>query len=341
VIRLEEELRSPYVTYVLLGRVGDALMATSFMDALRRRYPKARYRFVGSAACAGLAGTPMHRLVEPLKTAWVVPWTRAPLNLFPLFFLREPSQAVIDLNPAPSKSAAALLALADGREKVGFKKKRLNFPYTTQVEEPRDDEPMLDRYKRLAAAFDVPAEWVERPAITVGPLDTEWAEERLRELKYDQYGKINLVLHAGNFKKFDNRWPEEKFVALADRLSGDEKIQVWWLAGPGEREKTSALISACKKPAPLLPPGTLGQTGALLQKIGLLVGSITGTTHLASAVGAASFGLYSRYTDAVWRLKAVKTCGGLVSSDWGSCRSIGVDEAHAGIESFLAQLGKK
>ena len=46
VIRFEEGHFARPVTYLLLGRVGDALMATSFMFALKRRYPEVKYRLV-------------------------------------------------------------------------------------------------------------------------------------------------------------------------------------------------------------------------------------------------------------------------------------------------------
>jgi ADP-heptose:LPS heptosyltransferase len=145
-----------------------------------------------------------------------------------------------------------------------------------------------------------------------------------------------LLIHCGNFKKFDNRWPEEKFSELGRRLAASG-TGLLWLAGPGEQEAVSAIAKAAGAGEVVSAP-SLGAAGALMRRADLVVGSITGTTHLAHAVGARSFGLYAAYTDAVWRPRDARA-GGIVSTEWGSCRSIGVAQVLHGIVTQLAQPG--
>lgn len=296
------------ITCVLLGRIGDAITATGFLDALEAKFPAAERRLLLTEACRGLA---------PLLGKWTL---IRPAQLL------EKSQLLIDLNPAPSKSATALIALARAKEKLGFRKKRLNFPFTRQVEEPREDEPMLARYGRLAAALDAP--YHPRPRLKKDDAEKAAAAEQLRALGW-RPDAPSLLVHAGNFKKFDNRWPEENFVALAKALD----VPVFFLAGPGELEPVTAIAKACGRP--VVPPGSLARTAGVLRNMSGFLCNITGTTHLAHALDVPTFGLYSGYTNAVWRPAGA---AGAVSKEWESCRSIPVETAVAGARQFLAGL---
>lgn len=317
------------ITCVLLGRLGDTVVATPFLRAVRARYPKRELRLVLSASCKGLA--PLFDF-SPAGIVWVDRWHKGG-GLAAAAALRRGSAVVIDLNPAPSKSAAALMLLAKAPAKVGFRKDRLNAPFTAQLDKPREDEPMLDRYARLAAFFDAGFLYTPMPRLAVPEgartEAAQWAGPR-RAL-----GQTVIGIHPGNFKKHDNRWPEEKFVALIDRLQEDRSLKLVLLCGPGERTRVEAIAKACRFPIDVQPPASLERTAALLQQLDLFVCNITGTTHLAHAVGARTFGLYAGYTDAVWRPRDPR-CGGVASKDWTSCRSITVDDAYAGLNRVLS-----
>lgn len=320
------------ITCVLLGRIGDAITATPFFDAVRARYPDAQLRFVLSSSCRGLSGliAPGGAPAPADDFRWVPRWGAA--------FVREAADVVVDLNPAPSKSAAAVVWLSDAKDKVGFRKKRLNGVFTRQIDEPREDEPMLERYGRLAAALGA-RDYRPLPRVALGD-DKARARSVLDPLGFADDGAMALALHPGNFKKFDNRWPEDNFVALADRLLDDPRLRLFYLAGPGEQAQVEAIARAAKRPIAVVAPGPLRQTSGVLQNMAALVCNITGTTHLAHAVGVPTFGLYSGYTNAVWRPRHQR-CGGVAAKDWESCRSLGVDEVHAGLRQFLAEFGKE
>jgi ADP-heptose:LPS heptosyltransferase len=326
-----EGLRS--VTAVLLGRLGDAITATAWLDAVKRRHPEARVTLALSAACRGLDA-----LIDSVdRFVWVHPWTRLSANVPAWAALRRRCDLLVDLNPAPSKSAAALIALASASEKLGFRKKRLNGVFTRQIDEPAEDEPMLERYRRLAAAVDA-RDYRPMPRLA-RRADKPRAAAVLERLALSGPG-LRLAIHPGNFKKFDNRWPEEKFVALADRLAQDPGLRYCWLAGPGEQDAVSAISRATKRAAPVYSPASLAETSGFLQNLDAFVCNVTGTTHLAHALGVPTFALYSGYTNAVWR-PADARCGGVVSAEWESCRSIPLQTAADGLFSFLTAQGKK
>jgi ADP-heptose:LPS heptosyltransferase len=320
------DLRS--VTAVLLGRLGDAITATPWLDAVKRRYPQARLRLVLSASCRGLDA-----LVDSAdEFLWVHRWTSGWRNLPVWTELVERSDLLVDLNPAPSKSATALVSFARAREKVGFRKKRLNAAFTLQIDEPREDEPMLERYRRLAAAVDA-REYTPMPRLARRD-DKPRAAPTMARLGLSGHGP-RVAIHPGNFKKFDNRWPEEKFVALADGLAAQGEARLCWLAGPGESDRVAAIARACRRASPVYSPATLAETSGFLQNLDAFVCNVTGTTHMAHALGVPTFAFYSGYTNAVWR-PAGERCGGVVAGEWESCRSIPADTAGTALRAFLA-----
>lgn len=314
------------VTAVLIGRVGDTLVAGPMLRALRRKHPQARLRLVAAA--------------QARQAAELLPWPDERLYLHKIASLREnvvlafkllkgKSPVVVDLNPAPSRTSTAVVAALRGRVKVGFRKEKFNRFFDLLVDKPAEDEPMLERYARMAAALEAPYE----PRLEVALSEEhERAGEEFAAAAFNEKGP-RVLLHAGNFKKFDNRWPEEKFAALGRALAEDG-CQLCWLAGPGEQEPVAAIAEGGGGGALVSPP-SLGATAALMKRCELVVGSITGTTHLAAAVGAPTFGLYAGYTDAVWRPRGALH-GGAVSKDWRSCRDIPVEDALQGVRQALA-----
>ncbi len=317
---------------LLIGRVGDLIVATPFLRSLRLRLPKARIRLVTNTRCREAARMipfvdeieTLYRLERPLKNV------RTCARL-----LTQPCDILIDLNPSFSRTAAFLAGLVRAPVKLAFDKGRCPSLYTHRAAAPGEREHMLDRYARLAEELGAPYE--PRMELRLSDDDERKADGILRSLDDPEPSGLRVVIHPGNFKKFDNRWPEEKFVALADRLMAEPGRRVFFMAGPGEEAEVRAIVAALKRPAPMLPPSPIGVAGALMRRMDACVLNITGTTHLAAALGVPTFGLYAGYTDAVWRPRG-PLHDGVVADDWESCRSIPVEAAHAALTKFLAKL---
>ena len=320
------------VTALYLGRVGDLVVSTPMLRSLKLGFPRAALRLVTSSPCrdaAALIPFPdetllAYRVRHPLK------------NLRLARSLREPCDLLVDLNPSFSRSAAALVALAAAPVKLSFEKQRLRRLYTHRVDAPGEREHMLDRFARLAEALGTPYE--PRMELKTTEQDERNAERILNENLETGTGP-RVLIHPGNFKKYDNRWPEEKFGQLTERILKNTNAQAVFLAGPGEEIQVRKIISgipqSIRPKAPLLPSAPLGVTAALIRRVDLCALNITGTTHVAAAVGTPTFGFYSGYTDAVWRPRDPRHSG-CVSDQWESCRSITVEAAWDGLLKALS-----
>ncbi|HAM36257.1 MAG TPA: hypothetical protein DEB40_09560 [Elusimicrobia bacterium] len=318
------------VTALLVGRLGDLIVSTAFLRGLRARFPEARIRLVVSAATRQAAG--LIPFIDEILA--VHPYWRPLDNInSSIALLAGSCDLLVDLNPSFSRTSTALALMARGRLRAAFAKGRMDSFWNMLADPPGEREHMLDRYARLAGMIG--ASYEPRMELRLRPDDERQAEVLMKAAAVPP-GKLHIAVFPGNFKKFDNRWPEEKFAALCDRLIGETDLSLSFLAGPGEREAVAQIAASLKRPVPIFGPAPIGLTASLLKRFDLFLGNITGATHLAAAVGTATFGLYSGYTDAVWRLRGPQHSG-VVAGSWESCRGIAVDEALRGLKSALAQ----
>ena len=146
------------------------------------------------------------------------------------------------------------------------------------------------------------------------------------------------------------RWPPPQFAALADRLAARLGAGVVVLGGPDDTALVAAVINQMRAPAvPLAGTLTFGQIAALAADARLYLGNDTGLTHLAAAAGAPTAMIFgpsdpARYAPfapnavALWRPVALRP-GGVASGpppawDWAR-DGIAVDDAEARIVDFL------
>ncbi|MBI5246882.1 MAG: glycosyltransferase family 9 protein [Elusimicrobia bacterium] len=320
------------ITALYIGRVGDVIVATSFLRAVRRRWPKARIRLiVGWRSVQVLPLIPFidewaildkpARLDSHLSLAWKL--------------LSEPCDLLVDLNSSFSKTSTLITRAVRAPRKLAFLKERGAGAFTETIAAPGEKEHMWDRYGRLAAALDAPFD--QDPELRLPIDDLDEGDRLLAAMPKSGGGAFRVVIHPGNFDRYSFRWPEEKFAALADRLLDDARVKLFFMGGPGERDKVAAIVKTLKRPVAILPSARLGVSGAMLKRMNLFICNITGTTHLAAALGVPTFGFYAGYTQAVWRPRGARH-GGTVCPEWESCRETTVDEAHTALVEHIRRL---
>jgi len=83
------------------------------------------------------------------------------------------------------------------------------------------------------------------------------------------------------------RWPPQRFATLADRLIEEGVAQVCLVGGPEDGPIAAAIKDGMRQePCDLTGQLTFGELGALLERCDLFIGNDTGAMHLAVAVGA-------------------------------------------------------
>ena len=319
------------VNVLWIGRLGDLLIATPVLRSIRQRFPKARVILV-----VGEKGIEAAALCPGVDEILVLRNAAHPLaNMALLRELRRPADLLVDLNSAFSRASLALTMLANARVKLAFDKGKVRGAFTHLLEAPSEKEHMLDRYGRLAAALC--AEYEPSPRVRIPEDDRRRAKSILDSLGGGEPGDRRVAIHPGNFKKYDNRWPEEKFVDLTNRLLDEKGVRIFYMAGPGEREAVQGIVSRLKRTVTIVPPMPVGVTAGFLSLMDLLIVNATGTAHLAVAVGTPTFSFLSRYTKTVWMPRTGPHFA-IVSDTWNSCREIPVDAAWRELQSAHPSL---
>ncbi|MEW6721359.1 MAG: glycosyltransferase family 9 protein [Thermodesulfobacteriota bacterium] len=90
-----------------------------------------------------------------------------------------------------------------------------------------------------------------------------------------------------------NRWPAERFAALAGRLRNELGAAVILVGGPGDRELADAVCGGAGVPiVDLAGRASLLQTAAVLRRCMVVVSGDTGPMHMATAVGTPVVALF-------------------------------------------------
>ncbi|MBI4385810.1 MAG: glycosyltransferase family 9 protein, partial [Elusimicrobia bacterium] len=233
------------IVLLWIGRLGDLLVTTPLLGALRARFPQARIALV-----VGSKGREAAELIQSVDDIWTL---GAACDLMAhgrlLRNLRvEPADLLIDLNSAYSKTSAFLARLARARVKLAFDTGRGIRAHTHLLPAAGEREPMAERYARMARALGAEIK-DSTPRVNIRGQDLELARDLLRRLAAPARNPVGtararerwLAIHPGNFKKFDNRWPEANFIELTDRLAaatdsarepGFPGWRIVYLAGP-------------------------------------------------------------------------------------------------------------
>ncbi len=321
------------ILLILIGRLGDYIATTPFVAGLRRRYPRAHITLITSQKARNLASSnpDIDRLV--VFNGW-----HDPISAFRTFAAAAGKyDLAIDLNPTYSRTSLRLIALRKARTRIAFDKKAPAGTYTRTIPHSPDSEHMLDKYERMASVLDF------RPGremhITLSGGAKRRGAELFRGLGLDEKAFI-IAVHPGNFKKQENRWPEEKFVEFTKEALKESGNRVFYIAGPGEESRINETILRFLPGIKLLPTAPEEVLAAALQNADILVCNNTGTLHLAAAAGVPTFSFNRPYTEKCWQPRGEDNFF-ITASDLKSCRGIEVKDALEAFRGAEAKLKKK
>lgn len=255
--------------------IGDVVLATATLGAVRAHYPAAHITFaVGAWSLAAVDGHPDADAFLSLG-AGANP-ARQPVRLARL--LRGGRfDLALSLVRSPWMSAALLLSGIPHR--VGLDSGGRGFGYTVRVPaNPADERHEARVYLDVAAALGAPVDGrrarvpviadVPRPAedyVVIAPAGGQ---------------NPGMTLSA-------KRWPPHNFARLGDALAESLGVALVLVGGPDDGDILRAVGDVLAQP-PIIHAGTLSfaQIAALAHGARGYIGNDTGLTHLAAAVGA-------------------------------------------------------
>ena len=283
--------------------VGDVVMATPALRALRRRFPESHVTLAGRApALETLAGTAFGdaTVTDPGPAG-------GPVRGLARFVggLRGGRHDLAVLLPNSFRAALAA-RLAGICHIVGYARDRRSWLLSRSLAPPRDEDggfspvPAIDYYIRLVALLEATC-GCRRMQLAVGPDDARVADEMLREAGVDDARPI-VMLNPGASFGVSKMWDPERYAAVGDALTARRGAQIIINAAPAER-RIAAMVARVMKAQPLLNfaerGNTLSMLKALVQRSALLITNDTGARHIAAALGVDVVTLFGS-TDPRW-----------------------------------------
>lgn len=278
-------------------RVGNVLLTTPLMRALREGLPHARLDW--------LIASRRRHLVEGLFLAdRLIPWDKArnPASLWrTLWQLRRAKyDLVIEAShfDAPSTTGALVARWTGAPLRVGSMRPEGQRYFTHCVSAPEGVRYDVAVKLSLLEPLGLPERgWALETIAGTSDENETRAQEILAQAGVDP--DRFFVVNPGA-RKLDRRSPAESLgevVARVAEATGLMALVVW---GPGEQALAQATVASAGACARVAPPNDLGALAALLRRAKLLVTNDTGPMHLGVACKTPVLALFLQADAARW-----------------------------------------
>jgi ADP-heptose:LPS heptosyltransferase len=269
------------ILVVKLRAVGDVLLATIVLRNLRRAFPSARLDFLTEPPARDVVNR--HPDVDEVLTYDRTTESGAGL----IRRVRSRSyDLILDLFGNPRTALVTRLSGAHWR--VGYRFRGRSYAYNIVVT-PRggvvhNTQFNLDALEAIGVAI------VDRNLYFPIASAEEQAAAEVVDRAELRPGRIVALNTGGGW--YTKRWPLERFAALGDRLAEAYGVGIVLPWGPGQRQEVETVRAVMKHPVCIPPSTTLGELGALLKRMSLVISNDSGPMHLAAAVGTPVLGIF-------------------------------------------------
>ena len=162
--------------------------------------------------------------------------------------------------------------------------------YNHKVTPPQKAVHVVDKNLSLFEPLGI-SEYIYDFKIPISTQDLRFAKDFFASRKLVPERDKIIILNPGAGWP-TKRWPAEKFLRLADKLTEHINAKVIMSWGPQEKELIENIKSNENNRIAIMPQSTIKQLGAIIKSCDLFVGSDTGPTHLAAALEIPVVGLY-------------------------------------------------
>lgn len=279
-------------------RVGDVLLTTPLLRALKKGMPETRVDFLVAAGKEKL----VEGLADRILTFRKKDFFRHPVRFWStvLKIRSERYDAVIDASHwhTVSFTSAALAYFSGAPVRVGHLRGRSELFLTHPVpKNPANDREVPSKLELLTPfGLETAGEAMETTVDSVGQKLLNDPGEKFPEAAdghlplskalQDALGGLDYIAFNPGARKADRRWSPEGFGRLASCLAECTGLVPLILWGPGEEKIADEAAAASGGKAVLAPPTDLAMLAACFRRSRLVITNDTGPMHLAVAAGA-------------------------------------------------------
>jgi heptosyltransferase-3 len=283
------------ILIIQLRRIGDVLMCTPALRALRSRYKDSRIAFLTEKESSDLLS--LNPYLDEVMVLNRKRYRNPLYSIKKIWEVRKNSfDLVIDFFGNPRSAYFSFFSGA--KRRVGYAHPFRRHFYNIMVK--NDQIPKYSAQSRLDALKILGIENREVKLDFFLPHEARlFAQKFFEENRIDS--KNLLISISPTSRRHFNRWALERYAQLADWLISqfDAKIILVW--GPGEKGVVEKVKHFMKK-NPIISWETknLFELGAILEKCDLHIGNDNGTKHIAVAMGKPTITIYGPHNPISW-----------------------------------------
>ncbi len=280
------------ILLIQLRAIGDVLLTTPAVRAVKQRFPDAEIDFVANTIPAeSLHNNPnIHEIIPyPYKKNDIIGALKYYYKIY-----RNNYDIVIDFLGTPATAQMTYFSRAPVR--IGYELPGRRFAYNYRKPTAR-----ADIYNALAKMSLLEPLGITNPdpypEIFISENDRDWADRLFREKGWDAAKQVIAMAPAA--KNPARQWLLEYFAKVGSVLQsrGYSVILLW---GPGEEGTVRSVADRMQPSGQLSPRTTLMQLAAIMERCSLLVCNCGGTKHFAVAVGTPTIAVYGASIPEAW-----------------------------------------
>jgi heptosyltransferase-2 len=285
------------IVLTLPNWVGDVVMATPALRALRRQFP--------DAEVTALVRPYAYEVIDPcpLVDALVRAGPHGMGFLAARRFLRE---GRFDVGVLLTNSFRSALLLWTGKvvRRIGYARDRRGWMLTDRLAPRREGRrfapvPAIDYYLAIAGRLGCRTD-DRRMELHVAESDRQAVEAAMTEAAVAADRPVVLITPGAAFGSA-KCYPPEQFAAAADRIAEATGAQILLTAAPDEQTTLERILAAMSRPAVNMAARIrgLGALKALVQRCDVLITNDSGPRHIAAALGRPVVSIFGP-TDPEW-----------------------------------------
>jgi len=270
---------SDRILIIRLRRVGDLLLLTPTLKAIRNARPLARIEVLAQRGFhRALAGNP---LVDRLLVL-----DRGLPGLARMIALCRRGRYGVTLDLQSSPRSVPFVLASGSPVRVGWKKRALrDWVYSHLVPGWNDPIYLARSFARMAEVIGVPAPTDYRLEFPLSASDRARAGEIFHQGGIREDRPVVALSPVANVPR--KQWKPGGFAEVADLLVRARDAQILLTGGPGEQRQMRAVVTLMQEGPALWNYGdtSLGELAALYERCHLWIGNDGGPKHVATAAG--------------------------------------------------------
>jgi heptosyltransferase-2 len=283
---LKEEIRS--ILFLRHDRIGDMVISTAALRALRRAYPQAKITVLASQRNHEILAHNPH--VDEILIYKGILW-----------FLREIRPKDYDLVIDPfvtyELKQAFMTYLAGGKYRIGFEETGREIFFNVRGPMASSPKRMIEHLLDLVELLGGKREDCE-PEVFLSDEELQWASKALGSKGID-INKLTIAIHPGAYYP-SQRWSAQRFGEVARRILEQRETNIILLGSRDEEPLLRDVKKIAGDGVQVFSGLKLRELMALLSKCDLLICNNSGPLHIASALKVPTVSMIGPTVTPLW-----------------------------------------